>query len=393
MKPIRSRSPKVQNNFVNNNYYQSPKRKKINIINIDNNENEINKVNYFNFNYNNNNYYEEITKAFNFITFILKQKDSQIRQLKFKIKDLEKQLHEINENNIMTFNNQDIGYNSSNNSNLKNINNSKIQSAINIIPPEYEPRKISSTLNSLMNTQSDMKNNINNNNNSNIINIYKNNNIDEKNIFDNKINIIHKIKNSTNINKINNYRNDITDIGKNINDYNHIINEDIHNKSLNKNINEHSTDKNNINKIKKELYHSNNNNNINIKSNNGNVKEIKNFEQHNIINERENIIDQSKLKIVTFDNVGHPGSKSNSFNMSDDGNNITSKSDVKNYLKEVKNKLEPNKFKKFITQIKALTKNKNNEQKNIIILQIKNILMDKNLIIKFENIMKVNKNK
>ena len=79
--------------------------------------------------------------------------------------------------------------------------------------------------------------------------------------------------------------------------------------------------------------------------------------------------------------------------MSEDGVTITSKSDVKNYLKEVKHKLEPERFKKFITQIKALTKNKNNEQKNLIILQIKNILMDKNLISKFEIIMKVNKNK
>ena len=55
------------------------------------------------------------------------------------------------------------------------------------------------------------------------------------------------------------------------------------------------------------------------------------------------------------------------------GNQFTSKSDVKNYLKEVKNKLETDRFKKFITQIKALTKNKNIAQKNIIILQIKNI--------------------
>ena len=74
------------------------------------------------------------------------------------------------------------------------------------------------------------------------------------------------------------------------------------------------------------------------------------------------------------------------------GNQFTSKSDVKNYLKEIKNKLELDRFKKCITQIKALTKNKNNAQKNIIILQIKNILMDKNLISKFETIMKINKN-
>ena len=101
-------------------------------------------------------------------------------------------------------------------------------------------------------------------------------------------------------------------------------------------------------------------------------------------------------KISTLENSlctsGRAGSKSNSFHMSDDNNTITSKNDVKNYLKEVKSKLEPERFKKFITQIKALTKNKNNKEKNLIILQIKNLLIDKNLINKFENIMKVNNN-
>ena len=61
---------------------------------------------------------------------------------------------------------------------------------------------------------------------------------------------------------------------------------------------------------------------------------------------------------------------------------------VKNYLKEVKHKLEPERFKKFITQIKALTKNKNNEQKNLIILQIKNIFSNKHQQLKL-NIQKL----
>ena len=419
MKPIRSRSPKIQNNYINN-YQQSPKRKQINIINLDNTENELNKRNYnnnhFNFNYNKNNYnyYEEITKAFNFITFVLKQKDSQIRELKLKIKNLEKQLNDINETNIMTFNNQEIITSSSNASNLKILKNNKNfndknQNNISLMSPESEHGKITTTLNSLLNAHTDLKNNNNNNynynNNSNIINIYKNNNFENENnkiIFDNKINIIHKIKNSTNINKINNYRNDLNDIGKNNFDYNNInkinninnrfINDDIPNKTFNINTNEHSSDKKNINKIRKESYHSNQNINVNLRNKHGSAKEIKNFEQQNFATESENTIEQSKLKIVAFDNFAKPGSKSNSFNLSDDGNQITSKSDVKNYLKEVKNKLEPDRFKKFITQIKALTKNKNNKQKNIIILQIKNILMDKNLISKFETIMKINKN-
>ena len=418
MKPIRSRSPKIQNNYINN-YQQSPKRKQINIINLDNTENELNKRNYnnnhFNFNYNKNNYnyYEEITKAFNFITFVLKQKDSQISELKLKIKNLEKQLNDINETNIMTFNNQEIITSSSNAANLKILKNNKNfndknQNNISLMSPESEHGKITTTLNSLLNAHTDLKNNNNNynyNNNSNIINIYKNNNFENENnkiIFDNKINIIHKIKNSTNINKINNYRNDLNDIGKNNFDYNNInninninnrfINDDIPNKTFNINTNEHSSDKKNINKIRKESYHSNQNINVNLRNKHGSAKEIKNFEQQNFATESENTIEQSKLKIVAFDNLARPGSKSNSFNLSDDGNQITSKTDVKNYLKEVKNKLEPDRFKKFITQIKALTKNKNNEQKNIIILQIKNILVDKNLISKFETIMKINKN-
>ena len=413
MKPIRSRSPKLQNNYVNN-YNQSPNspnRKQFNIINLNNNQKELNKRNYNNhfiFNYSNSNYnyYEEISKAFNFITFILKQKDSQIMELKLKIKNLERQLNDINETNMMTFNNQEIVTNSSNASHIKILNNknfnNKIQNNINLMSSDTDNNKINNVvLNSLFTPQTDIKNNNNTiNNNSGIINIYKNNNfvndINKNNIdIDNKINIIHKIKNSKNLNKINNY--DITNIGKinnnyNIDDNNRLFNDDIQNKAFNINTNEHSSDKKNINKIRKESYHSSQNININIRNKHGSTKEINNLKSQNFSNENENTIEHNKLKIVTFDNFAKPGSKSNSFNLSEEGGTITSKSDVKNYLKEVKHKLEPDKFKKFITQIKALTKNKNNEQKNTIILQIKNILMDKNLISKFEMIMKVNKN-
>ena len=413
MKQIRSRSPKVQNNNANN-YYQSPKGKQINIINIDNNENELNKrINInnmkYNLNKNNNTYYEEITKAFNFITFILKQKDSQIHDLRLKIKDLERQLNEINETNIMTFNNQEIITNLSNASNFNNLKDNKnfninnnIQKKINLMSPNSEHGKNMTKLNSLLSTQINCKNNNNNNynsNNNNIINIYRNNNfvnemnnnkINNKMFLDNKINIIHKIKNSTNIKKINNYGNDLIDIGKKNVDYNKMfIHDDIPNRSFNLNISEHSSDNKNINKIRKESYHSNQNINVNISTKN--IKNT-NSERINIAPQTENSIEQNKLKIVTFDKFSRPGSKNNSLNSSDDGNTITSKNDVKNYLKEVKNKLEPDRFKKFITQIKALTKNKNNEQKNILVLQIKNILIDKNLISKFEAIMKVNKN-
>ena len=62
-------------------------------------------------------------------------------------------------------------------------------------------------------------------------------------------------------------------------------------------------------------------------------------------------------------NLGKPNSKSNSFSLSGDGNFIKSKLEVKNYLKEVKKKIRTQKFKKFITLIKSLIKNKNSEQK------------------------------
>ena len=408
---MRHISPKTQNNYTSN-FLKSPKKRQFNIITLDNKDNNdlfLNKKNYnnnnhlnFNYNKNNYNYYEEITKAFNFITFVLKQKDLQIQELKIKIKDLEKQLNEINETNIMTFNNQEVINISSNESNLKFLKNNKniankFQNKLNSIQDKDKATNC--------NSQLEINNNSNNtSNNTNIINFYKNNNfgnetnknnISSKNIYDNSnISIIHKIKNSSN--RVNDYRN-ATDLGKkninfNINYNNKFLNDDI----TNINTNEHSNEKKNINKIRKESYHSSQNININIKNKNRYIKQAKNLESKNvnIISDNENITEQDKIKILTLNNYEkfeRSGSKSNSFNLSDDGNMIISKKDVKNYLKEVKNKLEPEKFKKFIIHIKNLTKNKSIEERNIIILQIKNLLVDKILINKFENIVKGNK--
>ena len=419
---MRHRSPKTENNYANN-FLKSPKKRQFNIIPLDNKKNNdsfFNKKNYnnnnnnnhliFNYNKNNYNYYDEITKAFNFITFVLKQKDLQIQELKIKIKDLEKQLNDINETNIMTFNNQDVITTSSNESNLKFLQNNKnmsnkFQNKLNLIQDKNKGGN--------WNTQIEISNNNSNNasNNSNIINIYKNNNfgneanksninnINNKIIFDNNnINIIHKTKNSTN--RVSDYRN-ATEIGKkNINfnlNYNNKFMNDIPINSLNVNTNEHSNEKKNINKIRKESYHSNQNININLKNKNEYIKLGKNLDPKNLdfISDNENINEQDKIKILNLNNYEKfekSGSRSNSFNLSDDGNMIISKKDVKNYLKEVKNKLEPDKFKKFISYIKNLTKNKSIEERNIIILQIKNLLVDKILISKFENIMKGNKN-
>ena len=388
MNPIRHRSPKTQNNLAYN-YFQSPKRRQINIINLDRRGDIINNKNIkinnqFNYNYNNNdyNYYDEIKKAFNFITFVLKQKDNQIKQLKIKINNLEKQLNEINEKNMMTFNNKEMVDSSPHVYNFEFMDNN----VSNEIPSYDGQNKKDQLMNNLISAHIGL------NNNNNIKNILKNNN---KNIFDNNVNINNnKIKNQTNINKMNNYLN-ITDVGKkyNVKSYNIPNMNDLSNKQINLNINEHPNEKNNINKIRRESYHSNQNLNIRNSNNNGYIKSIKNVEQNNFVTDTESMVGTDRVKIFTFDNpiynIGKPGSKSNSFNLSDDNNSVTSKKDVKNYLKEVKTKLEPERFKKFITNIKLLTKNKNSEQRNSIIITIKNLLADHILISKFENIMKI----
>ena len=69
---------------------------------------------------------------------------------------------------------------------------------------------------------------------------------------------------------------------------------------------------------------------------------------------------------------GHTESIRNTLNMIEEENFLTSKNDIKIFLKEVK-KLEPERFKKFAFRIKALTKNKNNN-KNSIIIQIRNLI-------------------
>ena len=400
MNLIRHRSPKVENN-LSNIYFKSPEKKEneSNTINFNNpeilssNKNFNNKFNY-NYNIKNYNYYEEIAKAFNFITFVLKQKDLQIKELKIKIKNLENQLSDMNDSNIMTFNNKEVNNNQTTptnkttnlNSNSKKINfkistyNNNYHNKTNIIQFNSDSNKYNQLTHNLLATQ--IKNiSISNKNNK----LYDNNNI----------NMANKIKNSTNINKINNYRNN-TEISKksdnnNNNNYKkNNVNSEISNKqiNINMNINEHSNEKKNINKIRKEPYHQNYQN-LNLKNRNEIAKNYKNYTTETDI-PKEGF---EKIKVVSFEhsmsNLGKPNSKSNSFTLSDDGNIIQSKIEVKNYLKEMKSKLEPPNFKKFITLIKTLIKNKNSEQKNEIILNIKNLIGDKSLITKFENIMKI----
>ena len=156
--PVRHQSPKSENT-ISNLYFKSPKKKEENIINF--NKPEIIQ-NHKNFNINNNilnynninnyNYYEEIKKAFNFITFILKQKDKQIKELKIKIQTLENQISDINDKNIMTFKKKEINSESSSNTdnltilNITNFkrstfNNNNNQNKANMHSPNSGPKK------------------------------------------------------------------------------------------------------------------------------------------------------------------------------------------------------------------------------------------------------------
>ena len=430
MNQIRHRSPKTENSFSTNYFksLRSPRKKEINFINSkipepiskNSNINNININNNQQYNFKDYNYYDEIQKAFNFITFILQQKDNQIMTLKKKIIILQQKLNHINSNNIrknndrMSFNNnKELIMNNSNiadnisscddrkNNSFKTTSYNCKLNEIKIIHNENDFKQNKQFSNSIWSTQtqnSDNNTNINSDTNSN--NTSKRmsqNNIMQDN---NNINIIHKIKKMTNKNdKINNYSNNTEIINKhNYNQYNNSIkinNNIINNQfnvNMNMNINEHSNEKKNINQIRKEPYHiktnKNNNNNIIVKMPKDNARG-----DHNSPRERDisSGAPKEKLKILFLDNslTNAGNSKSNSFSLSDDGNILQSKNEVKNYLKEVKNKLEPDKFKKFISLIKCLIKNKNNNMKNKIIYDIKNILIDKYLINKFDVIMKI----
>ena len=375
---IRHRSPKAQNNLFNNFYQKSPDKKDINIIKFNNNiVSKLNNAIYntqFNYSYNNSSYncYEEITKAFNFITSILKQKDNQIKDLKMKIKQLERQLNDINETNIMTFNNKDISeiYSGDEKHDTYNIKENNLKRITYKCIPNN------------MNICYSTSNSKSKNNNENNILTQKNNEL-----------INSRIKNSTNINKINNYRNKIDLNGyrinnNNINNTNNFINfnkqliteENNHKLDMNSNINEYSKEKKDI-IVRKEPYHSN----MNIKFRNVSGKTFRNIQT----NETDTSTGNDKIKIYNMSyRANSKNSKSNSFTLSDEGL-VQSKNEIKKYLREIKDKMEHNKFKKFVELIKTLIKNKNSGQKNAIISEIKSILVDKNLINKFENILKI----
>ena len=92
-----------------------------------------------------------------------------------------------------------------------------------------------------------------------------------------------------------------------------------------------------------------------------------------------------------YDNLSH--SNDNSV-LTYNGVQTNSKRDVKNFLKEVKDKIEPKKFKEFIRNIKLLTAKNNSALNKDIIVESVRILFGeehKDLFIRFENIIGVAK--
>ena len=90
-----------------------------------------------------------------------------------------------------------------------------------------------------------------------------------------------------------------------------------------------------------------------------------------------------------FDNLSHSNEDSV---LTYNGVNYNSKLEVKNYLRVVKNKLDPQKFKEFIRNIKMLTtKNSSTLNRNIIVENVRMIFGEehKDLFIRFKRIIGV----
>ena len=94
-----------------------------------------------------------------------------------------------------------------------------------------------------------------------------------------------------------------------------------------------------------------------------------------------------------YDNMSHSNDHS-ILTYNGGGSQVSSKAEVKSYLKEVKSKIEPKKFKEFIRNIKLLTaKNNSSLNKNIIVESVRILFGEehKDLFIKFESIIGVKK--
>ena len=94
-------------------------------------------------------------------------------------------------------------------------------------------------------------------------------------------------------------------------------------------------------------------------------------------------------RLPGYDNLSHSNDHS-VLTYNGGGSQTSTKADVKNYLKEVKSKIEPKKFKEFIRNIRLLTaKNNNSLNKDIIVESVRILFGDeyKDLFVKFQSII------
>ena len=129
-------------------------------------------------------------------------------------------------------------------------------------------------------------------------------------------------------------------------------------------------------------------NNINNQRNNSYIKSYKdNFVDYNSDTEQK-----PTRRFPGYDNLSNSNEQSAlTYN---GGSHASTKDEVKSYLKEVKSKIEPAKFKKFIRNIKLLTDKKNSAlNKDIIVESVRKLFGDnyKELFIKFQCIIGVRK--
>ena len=125
----------------------------------------------------------------------------------------------------------------------------------------------------------------------------------------------------------------------------------------------------------------------NIKSNNYIRSVSQNNNNYNYNSDNENIVKRNP----GYDNLSR--SNDNSV-LTYNGVQTSSKKNVKNYLKEVKTRIEPTKFKEFIRNIKLLTAKNNSALNKEIIIESVRILFgeeNKDLFIKFKTIIGVGK--
>ena len=123
----------------------------------------------------------------------------------------------------------------------------------------------------------------------------------------------------------------------------------------------------------------------NIRSNNYIRSVSQNNNNYN--SDNENIVKRNP----GYDNLSH--SNDNSV-LTYNGVQTSSKKNVKNYLKEVKNRIEPTKFREFIRNIKLLTAKNNSALNKEIIIESVRILFgeeNKDLFIKFKTIIGIGK--